>query len=193
MTANKTVAIHFCDCKDPTCPDPTLKLGDTEIRFVNEHKFLGLIWDKELTFHSHIQNLLKKCRKSLNIIKILSYSNWGSDSKTLLKLFRTLIRSKIDYGSIVYRSAKDINDLEALNVLHRQGIRLCLGAFKSSPKEALYVEANEPHLRFRRDELAMRYGLKIKANSENPVYDSIFNLPYSEKYEDEDRNSLPLG
>ena len=95
VSANKTVAIHFCDCKDPTCPDPTLKLGDTEIRFVNEHRFLGLIWDKELTFHSHIQNLLKKCRKSLNIIKILSYSNWESDSKTLLNLFRTMIRSKL--------------------------------------------------------------------------------------------------
>ena len=193
VSSNKTVAIHFCDCKDPSCPDPVLKLGDNEIRFVNEHKFLGLIWDKELTFHAHIQNLLKKCRKSLNIIKILSYSNWGSDTKTLLKLFRTLIRSKIDYGSIVYRSAKDKKDLEALNVLHRQGIRLCLGAFKSSPNEALYVEANEPPLRFRREELAMRYALKIKSNPDNPTNDSIFNLNHSEKYENEDKDLLPLG
>ena len=168
-----------------------MKIGNDKIRFVTEHKFLGLIWDSELTFHAHIQNLLKKCRKSLNIIKILSYSNWGSDTKTLLKLFRTLIRSKIDYGSIVYKSAKDKKDLEALNVLHRQGIRLCLGAFISSPNEAIYVEAYEPHLQFRREELSMRYALKIKSNPDNPVYDSLFNLQYSDRYEHE--KILPLG
>ena len=41
---------------------------------------------------------------------------------------------------MVTQSAKFKKDLEDLNVLHRQGIRLCLGAFKSSPIESLYVE-----------------------------------------------------
>ena len=105
---------------------------------------------------------MTRCRKDLNIIKVLSYSNWGSDTKTLLKVFRALIRSKLDYGCMVYMKAKFKKDLEDLNVLHRQAIRLCLGAFKSSPIESLYVESNEPPLELRRKELAMRYGLKIK-------------------------------
>ena len=132
-----------------------------------EHKFLGLIWDPKLSFRAHIKYLKSKCRSALNIIKILSYSSWGSDSKTLLNLFRSLIRSKLDYGLAVYGNVSD-DTLEPLNVLHRQGIRLCLGAFKSSPKEALYVEANEPPLQIRREDLMMRYGLKIKSNPQNP-------------------------
>ena len=49
-----------------------------------------------------------------------------------------------------------MKSLERLNIVHRHGLRLCLGAFKSSPIESLYVEANEPPLELRREELAMR-------------------------------------
>ena len=109
--------------------------------------------------------------KALQIIRVVSHYNWGSDTKTLLKLFRSLVRSKLDYGSIVYMSG-DERSLEKLNVVHRHGLRLCLGAFKSSPIEALYAEANELPLELRRQELAMRYALKIKANPDNAVYNS---------------------
>ena len=83
--------------------------------------------------------------------------------------------------------------MEKLDVLHRQGLRLCLGAFKSSPKESLYVEANEPPLEFRRLDLAMRYALKIKANRDNPTYQSLYELDNSHLYEGVDSNFLPLG
>ena len=179
VSSNKTVAMHFYSRNSEYSRDPVLKLGKDNIKFVTQHKFLGLIWDPKLSFESHIEYLKKKCHKAMNIIKVLSYSNWGSDTKTLLSLFRALVRSKLDYGSIVYRTAKK-EKLECLNVLHRQGLRLCLGAFKSSPIESLYVEANEPPLEIRRIDLAMRYALKIRSNRNNPTYNSIFNLPYSD-------------
>ena len=190
VSPNKTVAMKFCTCNSKYCRNPVLRLDKTIIKCVTEHKFLGLIWDPKLTFHAHIQYLLKKCRTALNIIKVLSYSNWGSDTKTLLTLFRSLIRSKLDYGSIVYMSAKIGKDLFDLDVLHRQGLRLCLGAFKSSPNESLYVETNEPPLELRRKYLAMKYALKIKSNSNNPVFDSLYKLPYSYLYENSDILSL---
>ena len=142
VSPNKTVAMRFCNCKKRDCYDPELKLGDQHIEFVKEHKFLGLIWDPKLTFKAHIEYLRKRCLNALNLIRVLAHSNWGSDTKTLLKLFRSLVRSKLDYGSIVYMSG-DRRSLERLNIIHRHGLRLCLGAFKSSPIESLYVEA--PH------------------------------------------------
>ena len=182
VSPNKTVAMRFCKCRDKFCYDPPLTIDRTPIEYVKEHKFLGLIWDSRLNFTSHIKYLRSKCLKALNIIKVLSHSKWGSDSKTLLKLFRSLVRSKLDYGCIVYGSASK-TELEKLNIIHRNGIRLSLGAFKSSPKEALYAEANEPPLEIRRKELAMRYALKIKSNPENPTYESLFHLPYKDLYE----------
>ena len=68
VSPNKTVAMRFCNCKKRDCYDPELKLGDTCIEFVKEHKFLGLIWDPKLTFKPHIEYLRKRCVNALNLI-----------------------------------------------------------------------------------------------------------------------------
>ena len=75
----------------------------------------------------------------------MSNTNWGPDTKTLLSVLRAQVRSKLDYCIIDYRSPKMSKFLEKLDLFHRQGLRLWQGAFKSSPKESLYVEANAPH------------------------------------------------
>ena len=70
-------------------------------------------------------------------------TDWGADRKVLLHLYRTIVRSKLDYGSIVYGSARE-SYLKTLDTIHHQGIRLALGAFRTSPADSLLVEANEP-------------------------------------------------
>ena len=85
--------------------DPVLKSDDDPIQFVKEAKFLDLFWDTKLTFEPHIKYLKARCQKSLNILKVLSHTEWGADRTTLLKLYRSLVRSKLYYGCIVYGSA----------------------------------------------------------------------------------------
>ena len=90
---------------------------------------MGLIWDSKLNFRAHIKYLKSKCSKALNLIKVVSHTVWGADSKTLIKLHKSLILSKLDYGAIVYMSASK-TDLKSLDVVHNQGLRLSMGAFK---------------------------------------------------------------
>ena len=193
VAEDKTVAMHFC--RKQCCQDPKLYLDEAHqipIKFNKEVKFLGLMWDPKLTFRAHITYLKKKCQSPLNLLKVLSHTDWGADTKTLLKIYRSLVRSKLDYGCIVYRNATK-SDLQALDVIHNQGLRLSLGAFKSSPVESLCVEANEPPLEQRRMELAMKYGLKIIANPQNPAYNTITNIDQEEKYNNQNRpNSLAI-
>ena len=122
--------------------DPVFNLDNEPIQFVKEATFLGLILDTKLTFEPHIKYLKAWCQKSL---KVLSRTEWGADRTTLLKLYRSLVRSKLDYGCIVYGSASK-TALAKLYPVHNQGLRLSLGAFRSSPVESLYVEAHEPPL-----------------------------------------------
>ena len=42
-----------------------------------------------------------------------------------------------------------------------QGLRLVLGAFRTSPVSSLYAEANEPPLYIRRQKLSLQYLLKL--------------------------------
>ena len=180
---DKTVAMHFCP--DKKCMDPVLKLDNDPIQFVKEAKFLGLIWDTKLTFEPHIKYLKARCQKSLNILKVLSRTEWGADQTTLLILYRFLVRSKLDCGCIVYESASK-TALAKLDPVHNQGLRLSLGAFRSSPVESLHVEAHEPPLEIRREKLALQYILKLKANPGNPAYDLVFNPKYQIIYADKE-------
>ena len=171
--------------------DPVLKLDNDHIQFVKEAKFLGLIWDTKLNFEPHIKYLKARCQKSLNILKVLSRTEWGADRTTLLKLYRALVRSKLDYGCIVGSASKTA--LTKLDPVHNKGLRLSLGAFRSSPVESLYVEAHEPPLEIRREKLALQYTIKLKANPGNPAYDVVFNPKYQHLYANKDSATDSFG
>jgi len=53
----------------------------------------------------------------------------GADQETLLHLYRSLIRSKLDYGCIVYGSARG-SYLRMLDPIQNHALRLCLGAYR---------------------------------------------------------------
>ena len=169
-----------------------MKLDNDPIQFVKEAKFLCLIWDTKLTFEPHIKYLKARCQISLNLLKVLSRTEWGAGRTTLLKLYRSLVRSKLDYGFIVYGSASK-PALAKLDPVHNQGLRRSLGAFRSSPVESLCVEAHEPPLEIRRDKLALQYILKLKANPENPVYDVVLNPKHQELYKSKESATDSFG
>ena len=81
---------------------PVLNIYGAPIPVVEEAKYLVLLFDKKLTFIPHIKALKAKCLKALNVLKVLSNTNWGGDRSLLLNLYRSLVRSKLDYDSVVY-------------------------------------------------------------------------------------------
>ena len=115
-----------------------------------------------------------------------------ADRKVLLRLYRALIRLKLDYGCIVYGSARP-SYIKRLDTVHNQGLRLCLGAFRTSPVQSLYVEANEPLLDMRRTHLSLQYGVKLMSNEVNPAYSAVFQSDIVATYEANERAIKPLG
>ena len=83
-------------------------------------------------------------------------------------LYRAIVRSKLDYGCIVYGTASNAN-LRQLDSIHNSGLRLELGAFCTSPVSSLYTETNEAPLEERRLKLSMHYYLKTRACINNPA------------------------
>lgn len=140
---------------------PNIKLYNRTIQFRNEVKFLGLTLDSRLTWLPHITNLRNRALKAANILKILSHLRWGADRLTLFRIYRAIIRTKMDYGCQLYDTAKE-SVLYKLSVVHHICIRLCTGAFKSSPIKSLYSESGEPALQYRRDQLSLQHFTRIK-------------------------------
>ena len=119
--------MHFCHLRKAH-NDPILTLDGTRIPVVEENKFLGIVIDRKLSFTPHIKQLKAKCQKTLNLLRVVAHIDWGADRKVLLNLYRTIIRSKLDYGSIIYGSTRK-SYLEMLDPIHHQGLRLALWGF----------------------------------------------------------------
>ena len=145
-------------------PDLHLTLQSQPIPFKSSVKFLGLHFDSKLSWKIHVTNLLDRCQKKLNVLKYLRGTTWGADRKSLLMVYKSLIRSHLDYGSPVYGSASDAT-LRRLNVFQNECVRMCLGALRCTRVERMEVEANIPPLPVRRDALLMAYAIKTARKS----------------------------
>ncbi|GFV31358.1 putative RNA-directed DNA polymerase from transposon X-element [Trichonephila clavipes] len=70
ISASKSCCVHFCH-KRGILPDPEIRIRDVQIPVVPDVRFLGVIFDRRLTFLPHILHLRKRCEKSLNLLKVL--------------------------------------------------------------------------------------------------------------------------
>ena len=82
-----------------------IKIQNMEIPLKNQTKFLGVIFHKNIKWNIHIDNVVYKARKNINILQALCRVWWGADPRTLLMIFNALVRSHLDYGSILVKPA----------------------------------------------------------------------------------------
>ena len=114
-------------------------------------------------------------------LKVLFLLNCES-SKYIAKLFSLSI----------YGSARK-SYLQMLDPIHNQGLRLALGAFRTSPDASLYVEADELSLHSRREKLSLQYAIRLAANPSNPVHEVTFPPNYVDLYEHKPKSIKSFG
>ena len=129
----KTMCVHFYKILKEHL-DYHLYLNVIQIPTIGEAKFIGLIFDSQLSFIPHITSLKSRCTRSLDLIQVLFNTPWGVDRKVLLYIYiyifyifiiifiiiKAFVRSKPDYGCIVYGSARP-SYIKRLDRIHNQG------------------------------------------------------------------------
>ncbi|GFW67582.1 putative RNA-directed DNA polymerase from transposon X-element [Trichonephila clavipes] len=164
ISANKSCCVHSCRKRD-IHPDPEIRICDTQILVVPDVRFLGVIFDRRLTFLPHILRLRKKCEKSLNLLKVLSNTSWGADRTSPLRAYQSIVLSRMNYGCAIYGSACN-SVLKKLDPVQHTALRICSGALRTSPVQSLYVDCNQ--LQHRRRKLSLAYYLKILSMPSHP-------------------------
>ena len=191
FSISKTECIHFTKQRGAFM-EPDIKLDGTSIEVADEAKFFGLVFDRRLTFRAHVKYLKTVCDKALNVLRVVDHTDWGADKVGHLRLYRALVRSKLDYGCIVYGSVSG-SVLRTLDAVHHSGLRICLGAFRTSLVQSFYVKAGETSLSLRRSRLAMNYVLKLHSVPKNPAYDSVLNPKFLSHFEAQPHITPTLG
>ena len=173
FSTHKTVCMHFTRCRG-LFPPPDLFLGTTKLASVPATRFLGLTLDTKLTYLPHIRDLRQRAMRSLDLLKSLAGISWGADRCSLLRIYRAVIRSKLDYGCQVYDSAPTTT-LRMLDTVHHQALRICSGAFRTSPVQSLYADLGEPSLYLRRQKLQLQTYVRVLGTRGCPTRSSLLD------------------
>ena len=141
-------------------------------------KYLGVTFDKFLTFGKHIKNRCEIGQKAINILKRLGNGKFGLNSRHRQRVFKGYILPKITYGEEIYHNAAK-SHLNNIDKLQNQGMRLIAGVPLSTSSMALSVLTKIPPAYLRREERLLHLWKRIAYNPKNPansVYETELSL-----------------
>ena len=142
----------------------SVKIGDTELSFTNAPKYLGVILDPELCYGKHIDQVVAKARKRLNILKSIAGKAWGANSNTLRTSYNAIVKPILEYAISAWsHSAK--SNIEKVDRVHRSAARIITGVMRSCPNDIALLEADLLPLSLERDLKRKRYVQKLKSYS----------------------------
>jgi len=139
LSGEKTCLMLFNNGKNPD-QLPKLEINGLVLNYKQTVRFLGVHFTPKLNWKFHIEYLLNNARKRLNFLKLLCVQPWSQDTKTLLHLAISLVRSKLTYGQEVYFSASPTL-LKKLQSLDSRAIKISLGVPIHSSTIKTYKEA----------------------------------------------------
>ena len=120
------------------CIEPKIKIDNTEITEVNTTKFLGVLIDNNLSWHSHTTHVSKIVSKYNGIIrKVRPYLPLTS----LRTLYNTFILPYLNYCAIVWAD-KNNSHLHSLFLLQKRAIRSCTNSLWLAHTDPLFHSLN---------------------------------------------------
>ena len=154
---------------------PNIMYNNTPILYTTNIKYLGTYLNTKLSWCQQINSICTVCSKSINILRSLSASRWGCSSSISNTLYKALIRSRLEYCTwIMSPIPKTV--FEKLEKIQYQAMRFILGALRSSPTNALLVEAGELPLHLRLRMMTEKFIIKNHVVRPNPIASLLLTL-----------------
>ena len=120
------------------CIEPKIKIDNSDISEVNTTKFLGVLIDSNLSWHSHTTHVSKIVSKYNGIIrKVRPYL----PPISLRTLYNTFILPYFNYCAIVWAD-KNNSHLHSLFLLQKRAIRSCTNSLWLAHTDPLFHSFN---------------------------------------------------
>ena len=149
---------------------PCLSFNDIPLKNSISQKHLGLTLDVKLNFVEHIKNITQKISKTMGLLRrfqpILPRSS-------LLTIYKTFIRSQLDFADAIYDQACNSSFHEKLESVQYNACLAIAGAIRGTSSEKLYQELGLESLKSRRWFRKLCHFYKI-LNEKSPSY--LFDL-----------------
>ena len=146
------------------------------IKGQKEAKYLGVIYDKGLTFRTQIRKSEEKGQEGLNVLRKVSALEWGFNPNTKNLIYKNFILPKMTYGEEVYHTGLK-TELGRLDIVQNKAMRLIAGMPKGTAVTALQWMTDTTPLNLRREFNLVKLWTRFQHNPENPANDIFENIP----------------
>ena len=174
FSSHKSVSVFFHKMHNLDAFKPLVKLNGHGIVVAEHARFLGIVFDQKLTWKPHLDELIGSLKQRQNFINALCLGRRGAPTVFASTIVKSVVISKIDYGSFIYGSAKKCL-LKKLDTTLHAILRRALGCLKSTPIAAMYCEVGIQSLHSRRKYLLARYFAKKIRLKNHIIYKGIIS------------------
>ena len=176
---SKYVLIHFTRTTSAQIEamEAAVKINGITIQSSKEAKYLGVIFDQKLKFHSHIDHIIAKRTKYALAIAGIAKSRWGPEFKYLRRLFTAVTASRIDYAAIIWHRPEDTRtapitaQLRKISSLQGRIMRAITGCFRTTAITAMEHETDLLSPQWRLTDKIIRTATRMMATAGNhPIH-----------------------
>ena len=139
----------------------------------NNPTFLGIRFDKYLTFKNQIDYIFRSCNTRLNILKVLSHHSWHLNTDTLIQMYKSLVRSLIDYSLFIYPTLSNKNKRK-IQFIQDCALRIIFKKKWDFDTDLLHDWSKIDKLETRSIQLLKKI-FDQASNNENPLINDLFN------------------
>ena len=116
-------------------PQPVV-FDNTIIKEVKIHKHLGMTLSNDLSWNDHIDDLLNRAGKRIDI---LSYLKYRIDRFTLEIMYKSYIRPTIEYGDVIMSNMNE-QQIQSIESVHKRAGMIISGAIRGTSSETVLGE-----------------------------------------------------
>ena len=125
---------------------PNIFLLGSGLRFNPTPIFLGVTFDRTLSFSKHVFSLKTKFFPRFKALRCISASSWDPTKESLSLLYKAFLRPLLTYASPRWFPFQSVINTTKLERLHRAASRAITGCLSFSPIPLLLSEAFLPPL-----------------------------------------------
>ena len=142
-----------------------LKLYGEKLKIYPQVKFLGIIFDSQLNFKKHYEDILDRCNTRYHRLRLLANKKWGPSPATLIQIYKQCVRPIFEYGSLSTITASDYI-ISKIQRLQNKFIRLALRLPKYIGSKLLHDSTGLPYVK---DRLLSRATKSPDGIAQNPL------------------------
>ena len=169
-------------------PHPQIKFGTFHLKPVTSAKYLGVVFDRSLSWRQHIKHIRAKVQPRLAKLHRLSHSSRGSSERVLKLLYCQCIRPALEYASEVWGDCSKTS-ADSLTSIQHKCLARCLGVNRCSHRHETAIEADIPPLFIRRKLQLLRFWKRILTHP-CPLTSFLQNIPRSFRLQEKRRSSF---